>query len=280
MPLQRLELFNFKSYKGSQVFQTQSDLRSHQVIDFGDAPFMCIIGPNGAGKSNLMDAISFVLGIKSAQLRSTQLKDLIYRGRKAAESDEDAEETQDDHARNAHVIAVYEDGNGKEWRFKRRLEADPSALADISISLSGQSSYHLNGKETTYKAYNHQLEKFNVLVKAKNFLVFQGDVESVASQDSHSLAQLIDRISGLAMSIWVVADDRSADHAAEYEKAKEDLDKATEASTSNYAKKRSMLTEAKLFREQKAEVKQWERLERQKASSRERLRSTLILRML
>ena len=28
-----------------------------------------------------MDAISFVLGIKSSHLRSTQLKDLIYRGR-------------------------------------------------------------------------------------------------------------------------------------------------------------------------------------------------------
>lgn len=37
-----------------------------------------------------MDAISFVLGVKSAQLRSTQLKDLIYRGRKAAEPIEDA----------------------------------------------------------------------------------------------------------------------------------------------------------------------------------------------
>ena len=55
------------------------------MIDFGDAPFMCIIGPNGAGKSNLMDAISFVLGVRSAQLRSTQLKDLVYRGRKALE---------------------------------------------------------------------------------------------------------------------------------------------------------------------------------------------------
>ena len=31
-----------------------------------------------AGKSNLMDAISFVLGIKSNQLRSAQIKELIY----------------------------------------------------------------------------------------------------------------------------------------------------------------------------------------------------------
>lgn len=62
--------------------------------------------------------------------------------------------------------------------------------------MAGQSTYLLNNRETSYKAYNAQLEKFNVLVKAKNFLVFQGDVESVASQDSRELARLIDRISG------------------------------------------------------------------------------------
>jgi structural maintenance of chromosome 1 len=97
------------------------------VIDFGDAPFMCIIGPNGAGKSNLMDAISFVLGVKSAQLRSTQLKDLVYRGRKAAEGEEGMEvdietqetATQNQDSRTAFVVAVYEDEDGKEWFFKR-----------------------------------------------------------------------------------------------------------------------------------------------------------------
>jgi hypothetical protein len=107
MPLQRLELYNFKSYKGLQA------------IEFGYAPFMCIIGPNGAGKSNLMDAVSFVLGVKSAQLRSTQLRDLIYRGRKALEEG-DSFETQESDPETAHVMAVYIDDTGKEWKFKRR----------------------------------------------------------------------------------------------------------------------------------------------------------------
>ena len=98
-----------------------------QVIEFGDAPFMCIIGPNGAGKSNLMDAISFVLGVRSNQLRSTQLKDLVYRGRKAlpTEDDDELDETLESTelgagARTAHVMAVYQDDNEREWRFKRR----------------------------------------------------------------------------------------------------------------------------------------------------------------
>jgi structural maintenance of chromosome 1 len=127
MPLRRLELNNFKSYRGTQVGH-DSESSSSQVISFGDAPFTCIIGPNGSGKSNLMDAISFVLGVKSLQLRSNQLKDLIYRGRRAAEGVDDVdvdiepsqiEESVTD-ARTAYVMAVYEDEDGKEWKFKRR----------------------------------------------------------------------------------------------------------------------------------------------------------------
>lgn len=46
-----------------------------------------------------------------------------------------------------------------------------------------------------------------------------------------------------------------------YEAAKAEQDKATEASTANYAKKRSMLTEVKHFKEQRDEVRQWEKLQ-------------------
>jgi structural maintenance of chromosome 1 len=64
--LEYLEVENFKSYAGKQIVGPFSD-------------FTCVIGPNGAGKSNLMDAVSFVLGIGARQLRGSVLKDLIYR---------------------------------------------------------------------------------------------------------------------------------------------------------------------------------------------------------
>ena len=136
-------------------------------------------------------------------------------------------------------------------------------LADDSISSTGQSTYSLNSRETTYKLYNAQLEKFNVLVKAKNFLVFQGDVESVASQDSRDLSKLIDRISGYVFSDYC-ADYSSAELTAQYEQAKADLEKAAEASTVNYNKKRGMQSEARLFREQKEEVDRWEKINDEK----------------
>lgn len=72
--------------------------------------------------------------------------------------------------------------------------------ADGSINTAGASTYYLNSRAVPWTTYNTQLEKFNILVKAKNFLVFQGDVEGVASQDSRALAKLIDRISGYVHS--------------------------------------------------------------------------------
>lgn len=81
-----------------------------------------------------MDAISFVLGVRSAQLRSSQLKDLIYRagirdGTGGGHSDEDGEgegDNEDDEglpreeaAKKAWVQAVYRDRKGKEWIYRR-----------------------------------------------------------------------------------------------------------------------------------------------------------------
>lgn len=79
-----------------------------------------------------MDAISFVLGITSAHLRSERLRDLIYRGRRLrretdtqpgeAFADEDSEngaEGGEGDARDAWVKAVYKDETGKEFIFQR-----------------------------------------------------------------------------------------------------------------------------------------------------------------
>lgn len=123
-----------------------------------------------------MDAISFVLGIKSSHLRSAHLKDLIYRGRVLRTStigakngngvegheeddDEGTQGTQD--PKTAWVMAVYEDDNGDEQQWKR------------SITSQGASEYRINGKQVTAAQYNAALEEENILIKARNFLVFQ-----------------------------------------------------------------------------------------------------------
>ncbi|KAM0787898.1 hypothetical protein ACM66B_003947 [Microbotryomycetes sp. NB124-2] len=242
--LDRLEVYNFKSYKGKQT-----------IGPFYN--FTAVIGPNGAGKSNLMDAISFVLGVRSATLRSSALKDLIYRSgatRRAKGkgrvvdhdekdedvsvdvSEEDSDEDGVDGERKAWVKAVYIDSDGNEWTFQR------------SISTAGASEYKLNGKTVQHKRYNEQLERFNILVKARNFLVFQGDVEQVASQSPKDLSRLIDQISG------------SLDHKEEYDRCAAALEKATEDSIVQHNKRKGINGEVKQYKEMKKEAERWKAL--------------------
>ena len=121
-------------------------------------------------------------------------------------------------------------------------------LSCIRISTNGASEYKLDKKVVTYSAYNAALISLNILVKAKNFLVFQGDVEAVASQSPRELSRLIEQISG------------SLELAPEYEKAKEAQDKATENATFNFTKRRGIAGEIKQYKEQKGEADRFESL--------------------
>ncbi|KAJ8141456.1 hypothetical protein OY671_005373 [Metschnikowia pulcherrima] len=208
-----LELHNFKSYKGTAR------------IGFGDASFTSIIGPNGAGKSNMMDAISFVLGIQSAQLRSQQLRDLIYRGR--VEKDADLAPSQQPST--AYVSALYEKDSGEMMALKRVINAN------------GSSDYRLNEQNVTALQYSMALRAENILVKARNFLVFQGDIENVASQSAKDLSKLIETISG------------SAEYAAEYEQLKEESERAHEVATQVFSRKRTLNSESKQYKDQMRE---------------------------
>jgi structural maintenance of chromosome 1 len=123
------------------------------------------------------------------------------------------------------------------------------------ISTTGTSEYKLNGRTVTYSAYNAALVSHNILVKAKNFLVFQGDVEAVASQSPKELTRLIEQISG------------SLELAPEYEKAKEAQERATENATFNFTKRRGITGELRQFREQKNEATRHKKLEEQKVRS-------------
>ncbi|RAL12295.1 cohesin subunit SMC1 [Aspergillus homomorphus CBS 101889] len=258
----RLELFNFKSYKG------------HHTLLFGDAYFTSIIGPNGSGKSNSMDAISFVLGIKSSHLRSTNLRDLVYRGRVlrtskvdangnvidgAANGEEqpddeiDGEQSQDpsglNDPRTAWVMAVYEDDAGEEQQWRR------------SITSQGVSEYRINNRTVTAQQYNEALEAENILIKARNFLVFQGDVEAIASQSPKDLTRLIEQISG------------SLEYKAEYERLKAEAEEAAESQTVQLNRRRGINSEIKQYQEQKREAENYAR----KAEERDQAIITHIL---
>lgn len=203
-----------------------------------------------------MDAISFVLGIKSSHLRSTNLRDLVYRGRvlrtskvdgEAAPGNENApngETHEDDGAdvensqvegrgnepKTAWVMAVYEDDAGEEQRWQR------------SITSQGVSEYRINKKPVTAQQYNEALEAENILIKARNFLVFQGDVEAIAAQSPRDLTRLIEQISG------------SLEYKVDYERLKAEAEEAAEEQTVQLNRRRGINSEIKQYQEQKREA--------------------------
>ena len=206
-----------------------------------------------------MDAISFVLGIKSSHLRSTHLRDLVYRGRvlKTSVINEDGSATADgangqingranqentqastqerNDPKSAWVMAVYEDDAGDEQYWKR------------AITTQGVSEYRINNMLVTAQQYNEALEAENILIKARNFLVFQGDVEAIASQSPKDLTRLIEQISG------------SLEHKAEYERLQLAQEEAVENQNYNLNRRRGINSEIKQYQEQKREAESYAR---------------------
>jgi structural maintenance of chromosome 1 len=206
--IDRLEIENFKSYGGEHVvgpFKT----------------FTAVIGPNGAGKSNLMDAISFVLGVSTKELRGKQLRDLIHKKNSEAKRPE---------SREASVSLFFEDDDGDEMVFQRK------------ISASGVSAYYVDNKRKKWDAYNAVLKSIGVLTRAKNFLVFQGDVENIASKTPVQLTQLIEQISG------------SAELKSEYEAAAEAAEKADDVFVHTVEQKKHIERERKQVQAQANEA--------------------------
>jgi structural maintenance of chromosome 1 len=148
--IDRLEVDNFKSYRGHQ-----------QIGPFKN--FTAIIGPNGSGKSNLMDAISFVLGVRTAQLRGS-LKELLYSS--TAENQQDQAAGHAPHK--GYVKLVYETDEGEEVHFSRVIQPSSS---DPSATYS--SVYKIHDRVVTWDAYSKRLAGYGILVKVRNFLVFQ-----------------------------------------------------------------------------------------------------------
>ena len=168
--ISRLECFNFKSYAGHQVLGPFKE-------------FTAVIGPNGAGKSNLMDAISFVLGVRAAHLRGNHLKDLIHRSLTLDESGApltpprtgEVPPPEDGETFVTMVYVVDERDHlpgkrtGDELPFRRSVSYN---AADGTTS----STYQIDGTTVTKGAYEDELMAIGIVVKARNSLVFQGDV--------------------------------------------------------------------------------------------------------
>ena len=227
--IKTMKIDNFKSYLGS-----------HTIGPFNSS-FTAVIGPNGAGKSNLMDAISFVLGVHSKDLRGGVLQDLIYNmaghKRPSGASVTIAFETEDESTELTDGIL----------EFQRR------------ITLSGSSTYSINGDKVSMKEYVAELERLGVIVSMKNFLVFQGDVASIANTSPAELTKFFEKVSG------------SDQFKPEYEDLKSQKSAAERELDDIVQKRKALSQEKRIIEKQKKEADEFARKTKEYASERQQL---------
>ncbi|KAL4681768.1 hypothetical protein H8959_007245 [Pygathrix nigripes] len=203
--LELLLVENFKSWRGRQVI---GPFRR----------FTCIIGPNGSGKSNVMDALSFVMGEKTANLRVKNIQELIHGahiGKPISSS--------------ASVKIVYVEESGEEKTFTR-------------IIRGGCSEFHFDDSLVSRSVYMAELEKIGIIAKGQNCLVFQGTVESISLKKPKERTQFFEEIS------------TSGELIGEYEEKKRKLQKADEDAQFNFNKKKNVAAERRHAKLEKEEL--------------------------
>lgn len=171
-----------------------------------------------------MDAVSFVMGEKTSLLRVKRLSDLIHGAsiNKAV-------------SKCASVTATFVLEDMTEKQFQR--------------SVINQSSEHkIDGQTVTISHYLAELEKLGINVKAKNFLVFQGAVESIAMKNPKERTALFEEISGSGVL------------KEQYEECRAEVNRADEEAQFSYQKKKGVAAERKEAKFEKEEAEKYTRL--------------------
>ncbi len=203
-----------------------------------------------------MDAMSFVLGVQSRDLRSSQMKDLIFRP-PGSEQDEtlsaraslvyveptptkevgyDGDEV--DEGERGGGDMDEEGARKKSSRLAKKLPQGKTIIFSRIVTVKGTGEYQINGKSVTFKQYEAKLASIGVLLKARNFLVFQGDVEGMARKNPKQLVEMFENLSG------------SIELKEEYEMAMKAKEEAEQKTIFAYNKSKEHRSERKVLKEQ------------------------------
>merc|ERR1719346_658429 len=175
-----------------------------------------------------MDAISFVMGEKTNMLRVKRVGDLIHGASigKPISS-------------RASVTAIFE------------IEMDHGVVEKkFTRYITGSSADHkIDNASVTPKEYLAELETIGINAKAKNFLVFQGAVESIAMKNPKERTALFEEISG------------SGALKENYDKFKTEMVAAEEETQHTYQKKKAIGAERKEAKLEKEEAEKYKKLQ-------------------
>ncbi|KAE9405242.1 condensin complex subunit SMC2 [Gymnopus androsaceus JB14] len=173
MRIEELVIEGFKSYP----VRTQ--------ITGWDPSFNAITGLNGTGKSNILDAISFVLGLTNmSTMRAQNQADLIYKRGQAGVTKASVTIVFDNSDREKSPIA-YE--NWKQITVTRQF------------GLPNVSKYLINGHKHTQQDVQSLFQSVQLNINNPNFVIMQGRITKVLNMRPQEILGMVEEASGTRM---------------------------------------------------------------------------------
>lgn len=175
MRLAKLKLSGFKSFADPTEFRF-------------DEPVTCVVGPNGCGKSNIVDAIKWVLGERSAKsLRGQQMMDVIFGGTTNRKPMDMAE-----------VVLVF-DNPPKHPGAEDRILPVPTDVVEIGRRLyrDGRSHYLINNRKSRLRDVRELFMDTGVGADAYS-IIEQGKVDAMLTSNPKERRIIFEEAAGVA----------------------------------------------------------------------------------
>jgi len=170
--IKQVELTGFKSF------------RKQTVIPFFEG-LTAVIGENGSGKSNLFDAVSFVMGRRSSQLRADRLEHLIFNGGDRFKPSDTAE-----------VLLRLDNADGEFDRFLENGHPTPEVTIGRRITRRS-GTYTFMGKSCPRSQIDQVLEAARIDPDGQQ-LIAQGRITEIIRRSPVRRREILDEVSGIA----------------------------------------------------------------------------------
>merc|ERR1712223_1669504 len=181
------------------------------------------------------------MGEEKSSLRVKKLSDLIHGASINRPNSNFASVTAIFHINDTEMNDCSYNDDCEKQKFTRSVDTNKYSTS--------RAKHEINGNEVQKNAYLSELEKHGINASAKNFLVFQGTVESIAIKTAKERTELFEEISG------------SIDKKKDYEKWTEEVNKAENLQQITYQKKKSLGLERKEAQQEKEEAKKYKLLQ-------------------
>ncbi|KIK70168.1 hypothetical protein GYMLUDRAFT_34652 [Collybiopsis luxurians FD-317 M1] len=173
MRIEELVIEGFKSYP----VRTQ--------ITGWDPSFNAITGLNGTGKSNILDAISFVLGLTNmSTMRAQNQADLIYKRGQAGVT-------------KASVTIVFD--NSDKDKSPIAYENWKQITVTRQFGLPNISKYLINGHKHTQQDVQSLFQSVQLNINNPNFVIMQGRITKVLNMRPQEILGMVEEAAGTRM---------------------------------------------------------------------------------